>query len=180
MLTVIPIDFAVDDETLLLDPKGKKGKNLFVRAVLITMPKKNIYSVINLFDKMGIEVEDISIDEIGDLYAFKNEKVNNSIGIVVNIGHNITTVSLFNKGIIVKNSILQMGGSNVTNDLSYIFKLDLKEAEMVKEKFAVAKAEYASVNDVISINNIKLNQKEVSEVVESRLEEILNFVKKEI
>lgn len=180
MLTVIPIDFAVDDETLLLDPKGKKGKNLFVRAVLITMPKKNIYSVINLFDKMGIEVEDISIDEIGDLYAFKNEKINNSIGIVVNIGHNITTVSLFNKGIIVKNSILQMGGSNVTNDLSYIFKLDLKEAEMVKEKFAVAKAEYASVNDVISINNIKLNQKEVSEVVESRLEEILNFVKKEI
>ena len=180
MLTIIPIDFAVDDETLLLDPKGKKGKNLFVRAVLITMPKKNIYSVINLFDKMGIEVDDISINEIGDLYAFKNERINNSIGIVVNIGHNITTVSLFNKGIIVKNSILQMGGSNVTNDLSYIFKLDLKEAEMVKEKFAVAKAEYASVNDVISINNIKLNQKEVSEVVESRLEEILNFVKKEI
>ncbi len=180
MLTIIPIDFAVDDESLLLDPKGKKGKNLFVRAVLITMPKKNIYSVVNLFDKMGIEVEDISINEIGDLYAFKNEKISNTIGVVVNIGHNITTVSLFNKGIIVKNSILQMGGSNVTNDLSYIFKLDLNDAEMVKEKFAVAKAEFASVNDVISINNIKLNQKEVSEVVESRLEEILNFVKKEI
>ena len=134
MLTIIPIDFAVDDESLLLDPKGKKGKNLFVRAVLITMPKKNIYSVVNLFDKMGIEVEDISINEIGDLYAFKNEKISNTIGVVVNIGHNITTVSLFNKGIIVKNSILQMGGSNVTNDLSYIFKLDLNDAEMVKEK----------------------------------------------
>lgn len=180
MLTIIPIDFAVDNEVGLLDPKGIKGKELYVRAVLITMPKKNIYSVINLFDKLGIEVEDITINEIGDLYAFKNEKVNDSIGVIVNIGHNITTVSLFNKSIIVKNSILQMGGSNVTNDLSYIFKLDNLEAEMVKEKFAVAVSSYASCNDVIEIKNIKLNQKEVSEVVESRLDEILAFVKKEI
>ena len=180
MLTIIPIDFAVDNEVGLLDPKGIKGKELYVRAVLITMPKKNIYSVINLFDKLGIEVEDITINEIGDLYAFKNEKVNDSIGVIVNIGHNITTVSLFNKGIIVKNSILQMGGSNITNDLSYIFKLDNLEAEMVKEKFAVAASNCASCNDVIEIKNIKLNQKEVSEVVESRLDEILTFVKKEI
>ena len=180
MLTVIPIDFTVDNETGLLDPKGIKGKELYVRAVLITMPKKNIYSVINLFDRLGIEVEDITINEIGDLYAFKNEKTNDNVGVIVNIGHNITTVSLFNKGIIVKNSILQMGGSNITNDLSYIFKLDNLEAEMVKEKFAVAASNYASCNDVIEIKNIKLNQKEVSEVVESRLDEILTFVKKEI
>lgn len=180
MLTVIPIDFSVDNETGLLDPKGKKGKELFVRAVLITMPKKNIYSVVNLFDKLGIEVDDITINEIGDLYAFKNEKINENIGIVVNIGHNISTVSLFNKGILVKNSILQMGGANITNDLSYIFKLDNQDAEMIKEKFAVASSSYASQNDIIDVKNIKLNQKEVSEVVESRLEEILSFVKKEI
>ena len=43
MLTVIPIDFAVDNETGLLDPKGIKGKELYVRAVLITITKKNIY-----------------------------------------------------------------------------------------------------------------------------------------
>lgn len=180
MLTVIPIDFTVDDMTGLLDPKGKKGKELFVRAVLITMPKKNIYSVINLFERMGIQVEDISINEIGDLYAFKNEKINESIGIIVNIGHNITTVSVFNKGIIVKNSILQMGGYNITNDLSYIFKLDNLDADYVKEKFAVSVSEYSSVNDTLDIKNVRLNQKEVSEVVESRLEEILSFIKKEI
>lgn len=180
MLTVIPIDFTVDDMTGLLDPKGKKGKELFVRAVLITMPKKNIYSVINLFERMGIQVEDISINEIGDLYAFKNEKINESIGIIVNIGHNITTVSVFNKGIIVKNSILQMGGYNITNDLSYIFKLDNLDADYVKEKFAVSVSEYSSVNDTLDVKNVRLNQKEVSEVVESRLEEILSFIKKEI
>lgn len=180
MLTVMPIDFSVDNETGLLDPKGKKGKELFVRAVLVTMPKKNIYSVVNLFDRLGIEVSDITINEIGDLYAFKNEKINENVGVIVNIGHNITTVSLFNKGIIVKNSILQMGGSNITNDLSYIFKLDNQDSEMIKEKFAVAFSSYASINDIIEINGIKMNQKEVSEVVESRLDEILSFIKKEI
>lgn len=180
MLTVMPIDFSVDNETGLLDPKGKKGKELFVRAVLVTMPKKNIYSVVNLFDRLGIEVSDITINEIGDLYAFKNEKINENVGVIVNIGHNITTVSLFNKGIIVKNSILQMGGSNITNDLSYIFKLDNQDSEMIKEKFAVASSNYASINDIIEINGIKMNQKEVSEVVESRLDEILSFIKKEI
>lgn len=180
ILTAIPIDFSVDDDIGILDPKGKKGKELYVRAVLITMPKKNILSVTNLFERLGIEVEDITINEIGDLYALKNNKINNNVGVIVNIGHNITTVSLFNKGIIVKNSILQIGGSNITNDLSYIFKLDNNDSEMIKEKFAVASCDYASQNDIIEINNIKLNQKEISEVVESRLDEMLSFIKKEI
>lgn len=180
MLTIIPIDFSVDEEIGILDPKGKIGKLLSVRAVLVTLPKKNIYSVINIFDRLGIEVSDISINEIGDMYSFKNDEINNKIGALVNIGHNTTTVSLFNKGIIVKNSNLQMGGVNITNDLSYIFKLEQNEADKIKNTFAVAKKEYASVNDIIEINKVKLNQYEVSEVLESRLEEILGFVKKEI
>lgn len=180
MLTIIPIDFSVDEQIGLLDPKGKMGQILSVRAVLVTLPKKNIYSVINIFEKLGIEVTDISINEIGDMHSFKNDEINTKIGALVNIGHNTTTVSLFNKGIIVKNSNLQIGGINITNDLSYIFKLEQNEADRIKNTFAVAKKEFASTNDIISINTMKLNQYEVSEVVESRLEEILGFVKKEI
>ena len=41
---------------------------------------------------------------------------------------------------------------NITNDLSYIFKLEQNDADKIKNTFAVAKKDFASPNDIIEIN----------------------------
>ena len=42
IVTLLPIDFTVDEKERVKDPKGLIGKELTTRAVLITTPKKNI------------------------------------------------------------------------------------------------------------------------------------------
>lgn len=185
MVTILPIDFTLDQTTGIKDPKGMKGKVLGVRAVMVTTPKKNIYSVVSLLENNGLEVIDISLNSIGDINVAKDKTIKEQVGAVINIGHETTTVSLYNKGIIVKSSILGLGGKNVDNDISYIYKLELKDAAKIKEKFALAHKHYASHNDYYEIVNklgedIKINQFEVSEVAMSRLEEILVLARKEI
>lgn len=185
MVTILPIDYTIDDKEAISNPKGMKCENLGCRAVLVTTPKKNVYSVVGLLESIGIEVVDISLNNIGDLYSFNNKNFEDKVGAIINIGSDTTNVSLYNRSILVKSSILNMGGKSIDNDISYMYKVDTNTACDLKLKFALAHKKNASVNDIVEVKTttseiVKINQFEISEVVMSRLEEILNEAKKEI
>ena len=184
MVTILPIDFKIDSSEGIIEPLGMSGNILSSRSVLVSIPKKNIYSVVGFLENIGIEVIDISLNNIGDLYAFKNNNFDNKIAAIINIGSEITSVSIYNRNVIVKSSILNMGGKNIDNDIAYMYKVDEETANNLKTKFAVAHKKYASTSDLYEIKNadgiLKVNQLEVSEIVMSRLEELLNLAKNEL
>lgn len=185
LVTVLPIDYSIDNNSYINDPIGKIGNKLSTRAIMVTVPKKNLYSVVNLLENMGIEVVDISLNNIGDLYAFKNKSFDNKVGAIINVGGDITTVSLYNKGVIVKSSIIDMAGRDIDRDISYMYKVSEETANKIKTKFALAHKKNASVSEYYEAETeqgekSRINQFEVSEVVMSRIEEILNLAKKEL
>ena len=184
MVTIIPIDFILDNE-VTKEPLGKVSSTLKTRAILATAPRKNIYSVVNLLNSLNIDVVDISFGAIGDIHTFMDENVNNTISAVINIGAEKTEVSLYNKGIIVKHSIVNMGSKSVDNDIAYMYKVNLETARELKEKFSLAHRSSASLNEVKEAKNkdgevIKINQYELSEIVSSRLDEILSLANQEL
>ncbi len=186
LVNILPIEFYLDDiDHPVKDPKGKRCKKLGVKTVVVTTPKINVHSVVSLLTAMGLDVKDITFNSIGDYYEFKDDKIDDSISAVINIGSDNTTVSLFIKGILAKTSIINVGGKNIDNDIKYIFKVDLLEARKLKETFAIAHKRYASSNEITELSNIngemiKINQYEISEVVMERVLEILKFAKKEL
>ena len=185
IIGIIPIDFTVDSKTGIKDPKGMVGSIFQVRTILITVPKKNVYSVLSLLENLNVEVVDISTTTIGDIYALKNAEIEKKVGAIIDIGYETTTVSLYNKGIPVKNSIILKGGKNIDSDLAYIYKLSHGVARDVKENFALAHTMYASREDTYEVINkdsekVRINQYEASEIVMSRIEEILLLARKEI
>ncbi len=181
MVTIVPIDFSVDSKTGIKDPKGLTGNTLRTRAILITTPKKNIYSVVGLIEAIGIEVVDISLNSIGDINALKNKGMEEKIGAIINIGAETTTVSVYNKNILIKTSIIGMAGRDIDNDISYMYKIDPEVAKKIKEKFALAHKKYASSSEIYELPGHKnIEQLEVSTIAMSRIEEILTLAKKEL
>ncbi len=185
IVTIVPIDFELDGNKGIRDPKMLEGKDLKIRTVIVSTLKKSVYSVINLLDSLGLEVVDISLNSLGDYYAFKNKDNSSKVGAVVNIGYETTSISLYNKGIIYKSSVLGIGGKNIDNDIAYIYKVDNKEAVKIKEKFALANKKHANSNDYFETTNqmgksIRINNLEVTEVVASRIEQMLVLIRKEI
>ena len=185
IVTVMPVDFRINDQIVLKDPLGKSAKKLSMRGIMVTAHKKSVYSVIGLLDLIGVEVVDISLNNIGDLCACRNKDTDKKIGVIVNMGAETTTISLYNKGVIVKSTVVSMGGKNIDNDISYMYKTDSLTANKLKHKFALAHKRNANVGDTYEISTsiddkLKINQFEISEIVSSRLEEILNLVKKEL
>lgn len=185
IINYIPVDFSLDDEKGINNPLNKKGDILSSRSIVVSTQKKYVYSVISLLESIDIKVIDISTTGIGDIHAFRDKNIDNSIGVIINIGSEVTTISLYNRGIIVKSSVINMGGKNITKDIAYMYKTNFNIANDLKLHFALAHKRNASTSDTYEIetdydNELKINQYEISEIVSSRLEEILNLAKKEI
>jgi cell division protein FtsA len=77
------------------------------------------------------------------------------------------------------------GGQNVDNDISFVYKIPLKDSKRIKENFALAHKSMAQTSDYVDVTNnlsetIRINKFEVSEIVMSRLVEMLNLCKKDI
>ena len=134
---------------------------------------------------MGIEVVDIMINSIGTINALKTREMDSQVGSIVNIGAETINVALYNKGTIVKNSIIPIGSSAIDDNIAKAYNLTLDKARIVKERFAVCHTKYASKNDFYDVVNknskkIRINQAEVSALVSKRYCQLLELIVKEI
>lgn len=184
LVTVVPLTFVVDGNPIQ-KPIGKKCKKFGIKGIMITAPKKNIYSVLSVMEGAGLEVVDITISGLGDYFEIRNNNLDKKIGAVVNIGHETTNVSIFNRGKIMNTETIQLGGINVEKDLAYMFNISIFDARTIKERFASSHKRFIALNDVYEIKNtagetIKLNQIEVTEIVMDRLAEILDLARRQM
>lgn len=185
LVTAMPISFKLDEEDNIKDPKGKKGDVLGAKIVIATMPKEELYRFLEVLKLSGVEVVDIAFTSTGDYYAIKNNRYDNIVGAIVNIGEATTNIAVYNKGIQIKNSVIPVGSCHVDKDVSYIFKINEDVAKRLKETFAVSMSSYADATDIIELKNNKgefkeISQVGVSKVVEARVREILKLAKNEI
>ena len=184
LVTVIPIAFFIDGER---EEKvvGKAGNKLEMKGIMVTAPKKNIYSVLSVMEGAGLEVVDITISPLGDYFEVKNDSLDKRVGARINIGHETMNVSVFNRGKLMNTEIIQLGGINIDKDLAYMFNISIFDAREIKERFASSHKRFIALNDVYEVKNtagevINLNQIEVTEIVMDRLAELLKLAQKQI
>ena len=186
LVTIQPIKYNVDNEKKdLYNPRRIRADKLYVTSMSTTLPKKNIYVVISILQELGIEVIDILFGIIGDYYEFKTKEMENSVCGVINIGSDTIETAVFKGGIIFNSNTIKTGSASIDTEISYIYNVNPKQAEKIKETFAIAHKEFASKTDVYEINNklgikTKINQYEISDVVNSKLREMLEIAKKSL
>ena len=185
LVTAMPISFTVDEKANIKDPKGMKGSVLETRVVVSLVAKEPLYRILEVLKLSGLETVDIAFTSIGDYYTIKNRKYDELVGAIINIGEYSTNISVFNKGIQIKNSTIPVGSNHVDKDLTYVFKCKISDSRRIKETFANAMASYADSNDIIEVeidkdNKKVVNQVGISKVVEARIREILKLAKNEI
>lgn len=185
LVTISPISFQIDENEPIKDPKGMKGDKLSVKAVITTIPKYFFDQTMLLFKECGIEVVDIGFNSLGDYYEIRNQEIDREVVGIIDIDYDTTEVSIFNKGIMIKDEKIESGSKLIDMDIAKKYKIKRSVARYLKENFAVSNTRYADVNDVIEVTNkmgeeLTINQLEISEIVETRLIELLKLAKKQI
>ena len=79
LVTVIPIDFIVDGNEGNRSPIAMKCQKLGFKGIMITVPKKNVYSVIGVIEGAGLKVADITISGLADYYEVRNKRLDSKI-----------------------------------------------------------------------------------------------------
>ena len=182
---IVPTHFRINEDEVVKSPLNIKANKLTVKTVICMVPRKNVDNLIACFNKLGVDVIDVAPTSFGDYHALKNDKISNLVGAIINIGDATTTVSIFNKGVLTNTIAMEIGGQNIDNDISFIYKVTKNDARILKENLGLAHKRLANANASTFVTNklgekITINQYELSEIIMSRLEEILNISKKQI
>ncbi|BCB03269.1 cell division protein FtsA [Bacillus sp. KH172YL63] len=186
IINVIPRQFIVDGLDEITDPRGMIGVRLEMEGTIITGSKTILHNTLRCVEKAGLEIVDIVLQPLaaGTVALSKDEK---SLGAaLIDIGGGSTTIAVFEQGHLKATTVLPVGGEHITKDLSIGLRTSTDDAEKIKTKYGHAFYDHASEDEVFSVPIIgsdqhqQFNQLEISDIIEARLEEILDLISHEL
>ena len=185
LVNITPLYYTLDDSSQTDLPINTFSKSLEVKSIITSSTKEDVYKYLKILDNLGISVVDISYDVVGNYFALKNHDMDATCGVIIDIGYLSTSVSIYNKGVLVNTEKIKVGSFNVLKDISYVYKISLESAKDVYKRVGLGNSKNASNLDKVEIkdnNGDKLivNQVNLSEIIESRVQEILRMAKKQI
>ena len=185
LVNITPLYYTLDDSSQTDLPINTFSKSLEVKSIITSSTKEDVYKYLKILDNLGISVVDISYDVVGNYFALKNHDMDATCGVIVDIGYLSTSVSIYNKGVLVNTEKIKVGSFNVLKDISYVYKISLESAKDVYKRVGLGNSKNASNLDKVEIKNnngdkLIVNQVNLSEIIESRVQEILRMAKKQI
>ncbi len=186
IIHVIPQDFSVDDQSGIKDPVGMSGVRLEVEAHIVTASvtsAKNIYRALERCH-LGVDhmvLESLAISEV----LLSSDEMEMGV-IVVDVGGDITGISVFYDGAIRHTGVISLGAKNVTSDIAIGLRTSVEQAERLKISYGAALASMVDPEEMISVGGaVGRPDKDVSRnvlasIVEPRMEEIFSLAVREI
>ena len=177
ILNVVTQEYKVGNQ-YVVDPVGIKGTRLEGNFLNIAQ-RKLFYSNLNeAFDKAGIAIAEIFPAPLvlADNVLSESEKRGGCV--LVDLGADTTTVSVYHKSLLRHLAVIPLGGNNVTKAITAL-KMEEREAELLKLKHGSAYTEIADMDPALtySIDGERtIESKQLIELVEARVEEIVQNV----
>jgi len=186
ILHIIPRSFLIDGQEGVKDPEGMAALRLDVESHIVTAAITSLQNMIKCVRMAGYGVEDIILQQIASSEAVLTDAEKENGTVLVDIGGGTTDVAAFSEGSICHSWVLSVGGSQVTKDLAVGLNISLEEAEDLKKEQGYALSKDIDEMQVIEINTFDrkgarpILRKYVVEIIESRVREIFDLVRKEL
>ncbi|HUA12927.1 MAG TPA: cell division protein FtsA [Candidatus Sulfotelmatobacter sp.] len=175
-------NYSLDGQKNIKDPVGMNGVRLEVDAHMVTAATPNLRNLDMALEKAGITPTHHTVSSLAAAEAVFTRQQKEAGTALIDIGAGTTNLIIFEDGEVQYVSVLPMGGQHITNDLAIGLKTDLDIAEKVKVKCADLRQGHNKSTAVV-----KLNDKthtfpfdDVSMIVEARVEELMEYVDKEL
>ncbi|MGL4563036.1 MAG: cell division protein FtsA [Brevinema sp.] len=186
IIHVLPEEFSVDNELGIKDPVGMVGSRLEVKVHIITVAATSVSNLIKSVYKAGFNTADIFLKSLAAATATLNEDEKDEGCVLIDIGAGTTDFVVFLDGGMKHTGQLSIGGTHITNDISYGLKTTTQIAEQIKCNYGSAIAANISLQDQLEIPNPSgksdriESRRLLAEIIQPRLEEILFLVNEDL
>jgi len=186
IIHVLPQEFMVDGQPDIQDPIGMTGVRLEADVHIVTGSVTAVHNIVKCCNRAGLEVVDVVLEPLASAEAvLTREEMELGVGLL-DIGGGTSDLAVFADGTIKHTFVLGLGGHNLTSDLSIGLRTPLKEAERLKEEYGCALASMIEKDQIVEVPSVggrktrKMSRRLMGDILEPRVEEILNLINQEL
>lgn len=179
VVTVFPVNFIVDDLHEVDDPKEMVAtQSLAVKAGVVLINRTLLINAVKCVEESGLTILDVYSDAVNYGHVLTDAEIELG-GVVIDIGADLTQYAYFERGALKYASSIPVGGNLISNDLTEAFNMPFDHAEKVKNQYGHAFFDMANDEDIIRLNQInsedaiEVTPKDLADIIELRLEELL-------
>jgi cell division protein FtsA len=175
-------NYSLDGQRNIKDPVGMHGVRLEVDAHMITAASPNMRNLDQALEKAEISPTHHTVSGLAAAEAVMTRQQREAGTVLLDIGAGTTNLIVFEDGEVQHVAVLPIGGQHLTNDLAIGLKTDIDIAEKVKLEHASLKQGAKKTTATVKIGN-KMHNFDfdvVSMITEARVEELLEYVNKEL
>jgi len=186
VIHIIPQEYIIDDQDGIKEPLGMSGVRLEAKVHIVTGAVSSAQNIIKCANRTGLNVSDIVLQQIASSEAVL-EADEKELGVaLIDIGGGTTDIAIFSGGSIVHTAVLSLGGNHITNDLAVGLRTPTPDAEKLKIQYGCAMTSLVQKDELIEVQTVggrksrTFSKKEIAQIIEPRVEEILSLVQREI
>jgi len=185
LIHVLPQEFIIDEQNGIKVPLGMSGVRLEAEVFLVTGAATSIQNIMKSINRAGFSVEEMVLGPLASSEAVLTEDEKKLGVVLVDIGGGTTDLVIYTDGIIRHIKIIPVGGEHVTNDLAVGLRTSTILAEGLKKKEGSTLRTLTKDAQVTILTSLGGREHQfprhlLCEIIEARMEEIFNLVKKEI
>jgi cell division protein FtsA len=186
ILHVLPREFMVDDQEGIREPLGMSGTRLEVDLHIITGAVTSAQNIIKSVNRAGLDVVDIVLQPLASSESVLSAEERELGVAMVDLGGGTTDLAIFAEGSIRHTAVLPIGGQHLSTDLAIGLRTPQADAEKLKIHSGIAMAELVKDDDLVEVPSVgdrparTVSRKLLAEIIEPRVEEIFDLVRREI
>lgn len=170
-------EYKVDNQ-LQLDPVGIQCSRLEGNFLNILWRKTFYRNLNKCFDTAGIAIAEMYLAPLALADSVLSDSEKRSGCVLVDLGADTTTVSVYYKNILRHLAVIPLGGNNITKDIASL-QMDDENAEKMKLKYGNAYTDNNEIDNTLMFPidaDRSIESRKFIEIVEGRLQEIIENV----
>jgi cell division protein FtsA len=185
ILHLLPEEFALDSQQGILDPIGMQGSYLAVKAHIVSGSAAAAANVVAAVNRAGVLVETTVFEALAAGEEVLTDEERELGALVLLLGSGSTELAAYRHGSLRLAAVVPIGGDHFTNDVAVGLHATPSDAEILKITMGSVLSRESNEATQVEVpvpgsGSIFVPLRLLSEILESRAEELLGLVRDEL
>ena len=182
------INYELDKQNNIVDPRGMYGDNLKVYFYKIAIRENYIKTINTIFEQLNIHIEHFIPSPLSSALATLRNDEKELGSISIDLGAGSTSISIFENNKLIFLDAIPVGGQHITTDIARGLSTTLESAERLKTLYGSVITSPGDDYELIDVHVLgkdsnqftQINRSQLNSIIKPRVEETLELIRQKL